>query len=178
MRYNTECSRIIPQLAVVPKKAIFIVFLITFTFTWERHSQDMGVEEIRAYLSYLATDRKIAASTQNIALSALLFLYRQVLRVDRPNIENIERARQTRHLPVVLTREEVKTLLSNIEGVENLITSLLYGTGMRLTEGLRLRVKDIDFSGQGIITRYGKGKEDRITMLPEQLIQPLKQQLN
>jgi len=100
----------------------------------------MGVEEIRAYLSYLATDRKIAASTQNIALSALLFLYRQVLRVDFPNIENIKRARQTRHLPVVLTREEVKTLLSNIEGVENLVTSLLYGTGMRLTEGLRLRV--------------------------------------
>lgn len=138
----------------------------------------MGVEEIRAYLSYLATDRKIAASTPNIALSALLFLYRQVLRVDLPNIENIERARQTRYLPVVLTREEVKTLLSNIEGVENLVTSLLYGTGMRLTEGLRLRVKDIDFSGQGIITRDGKGKEDRITMLPEQLIEPLKQQLN
>ena len=138
----------------------------------------MGVEEIRAYLSYLATDRKIAASTQNIALSALLFLYRQVLRVDLPNIENIERARPTRHLPVVLTREEVKTLLSNIEGAENLVTSLLYGTGMRLTEGLRLRVKDIDFSGQGIINREGKGKEDRITMLPEQLIEPLKQQLN
>ena len=86
----------------------------------------MGVEEIRADLSYLATDRKIAPSTQNIALSALLFLYRQVLRVALPNIENIERARQTRHLPVVLTREEVKTLLSNIEGVENLVASLLF----------------------------------------------------
>ena len=85
----------------------------------------MGAEEIRAYLSYLATDRKIAASTQNIALSALLFLYSQVFRVDLPNIENIERARQTRHLPVVLTREEIKTLLSHIEGIEHFDNFLL-----------------------------------------------------
>jgi len=85
----------------------------------------MGAEEIRAYLSYLATNRKIAASTQNIALSALLFLYSQVFRVDLPNIENIERARQTWHLPVVLTREEIKTLLSHIEGIEHFDNFLL-----------------------------------------------------
>lgn len=160
------------------EKSYLYYILDYIYFHNKRHPQDMGVEEIRDYLSHLATDKKIAASTQNIALSALLFLYRQVLRVNLPNIENIERARQTRHLPVVLTREEVKNLLSNIEGVEHLVISLLYGAGMRLTEGLRLRVKDIDFSGKGIIIRDGKGKEDRITMLPEQLIEPLKQQLN
>ncbi len=93
----------------------------------------MGVEEIRAYLCHLATNKKIAASTQYIAL---LLLYRQVLQVALPNIKNIEIARQTRHLPVVLTREGVKTLLSDIEGIEHLVTSLLYGTVMRLTEEL------------------------------------------
>jgi integron integrase len=144
----------------------------------KQHPQDMGVAEIRAYLSHLATDKKVAASTQNIALSALLFLYRQVLQVNLPNIDNIERARRPRHLPVVLTREEVKTMLSQIEGVEQIVISLLYGTGMRLMEGLRLRVKDIDFSGKNIIIRDAKGQQDRITMLPEQLIEPLKQQLN
>ena len=92
----------------------------------------MGAEEIRAYLSYLATDRKIAASTQNIALSALLFLYSQVFRVDLPNIENIERARQTWHLPVVLTREEIKTLLSHIEGIEHFDNFLLCCESSRL----------------------------------------------
>jgi integrase len=121
----------------------------------------MGVEEIRAYLSHLATDKKVAVSTQNIALSALLFLYRQVMQVDLLNIENIERARRTKHLPVVLTRDEAKRLLANIEEVEHSVVSLLYGTGMRLLEGLRLRVKDIDFGGNAIIIRDGKGAEDQ-----------------
>ena len=154
----------------------YIYYILDYIyFHNKRHPQDMGVEEIRAYLSHLATDKKVAASTQNIALSALLFLYRQVMQVDLPNIENIERARRTKHLPVVLTRDEAKRLLANIEGVEHLVVSLLYGTGMRLLEGLRLRVKDIDFGGNAIIIRDGKGAEDRIVMLPEQLVEPLKQ---
>jgi integron integrase len=160
------------------EKSYLYYILDYIYFHNKRHPQDMGVEEIRSYLSHLATDKKIAASTQNIALSALLFLYRQVLQINLPNIDNIERARRTRRLPVVLTREEVKIMLSHIEGVENLLTSLLYGTGMRLTEGLRLRVKDIDFSRKSIIIRDGKGQQDRITMLPEQLIEPLQKQLN
>ena len=144
----------------------------------QQHPQDMGMEEIQAYLSYLATDKKVAASTQNIALSALLFLYRQVLQVNLPNIDNIERAKRKKRLPVVLTREEVKTILNQIKGVEHLVLSLLYGTGMRLMEGLQLRVKDLDFSGKSIIIRDGKGQQERITMLPEQLIEPLQRQLN
>jgi integrase len=99
------------------------------------------------------------------------------MEVNLPNIENIERARRTKHLPVVLTCDEAERLLANIEGVEHLVVSLLYGTGMRLLEGLRLRVKDIDFGGNAIIIRDGKGAEDRIVMLSEQLVEPLKQQL-
>ncbi len=144
----------------------------------QQHPQDLGVEEIRVYLSHLATEKKVAASTQNIALSALLFLYRQVLQVNLPHIDNIERARRPKRLPVVLTREEIKTILSQIEGFEHLVVSLLYGSGMRLMEGLCLRVKDIDFSQKKIMIRDGKGKQDRLTMLPEQLVEPLKLQLN
>ena len=156
----------------------YLYYIIDYIrFHNKQHPQDLGVEEIRCYLSYLATDKKVAASTQNIALSALLFLYRQVLQVDLPHIDNIERARRPKRLPVVLTREEIKAILSQIEGVEHLVISLLYGSGMRLMEGLRLRVKDVDFSQRSIIVRDGKGKQDRITMLPEKLIEPLKRQL-
>jgi integron integrase len=144
----------------------------------KQHPQELGVEEIRAYLSHLAIQKNVAASTQNIALSALLFLYRQVLQVDLPRIENIERARRPKRLPVVLTREEVQAILPHIEGVEHLFISLLYGSGMRLMEGLQLRVKDIDFSNKSIIIRDGKGQQDRITMLPEKLIEPLHKQLS
>ena len=157
----------------------YIYYILDYIyFHNKKHPEDMGVEEIRTYLSHLATDKKVAASTQNIALSALLFLYRQVLKVDLPHIDNIERARRPKRLPVVLTREEVKIILNNIQGVEQIVISLLYGTGMRLMEGLRLRVKDIDFSGKNIIIRDGKGRQDRITMLPERLIEPLQRQLN
>jgi site-specific recombinase XerD len=143
----------------------------------KRHPQEMGVDEIRTYLSHLATEKKVAASTQNIALSALMFLYRQVMQVDLPNIDDVVRARQNRRLPVVLTRDKVKKLLANMEGVECLVASLLYGTGMRLLEGLRLRVKDIDFGRNAIIIRDGKGAEDRIVMLPDRSLAPLRNQL-
>jgi integron integrase len=146
-------------------------------FHKKRHPKEMGIEDIRAYLSHLAVERRVAASTQNVALSALLFLYRQVLSIDLPYIDSIERANRPVRLPVVLTRTEVQALLANLSGVQHLITSLLYGSGMRLTEGLSLRVKDIDFEYRQITIRDGKGSVDRITMLPTSLVDPLKQQL-
>jgi integron integrase len=143
----------------------------------KRHPKDMGGSEIRAYLSHLATSRHVAASTQTVALSALLFLYRQVLGIDLPYIDGIERAKRPQRLPVVFTRSEVKQILANIDGVHHLIISLLYGTGMRLMECLRLRVKDIDFEYGQITVRDGKGQKDRHTMLPKSLIEPLQLQM-
>ena len=143
----------------------------------KRHPKDMGAPEIRAYLSHLAIQRNVAASTQTVALSALLFLYRQVLDIELPYIEDIERARRPQRLPVVFTRSEVKRILANLDGIQHLIVSLLYGAGMRLMEGLRLRVKDLDFEYHQITVRDGKGHKDRRTMLPSILVEPLQQQL-
>jgi integron integrase len=142
-----------------------------------RHPREMGADEIRAYLSHLAIERQVAASTQTVALSALLFLYRQVLEIELPYIDDIERAKQPERLPVVFTRTEVKQILAHLDGVHLLIASLLYGTGMRLTEGLRLRVKDVDFEYRQITVRDGKGNKDRITMLPNSLMESLQLQL-
>ena len=122
-------------------------------------------------------NRNVAASTQTVALSALLFLYRQVLGIELPFIDDIERAKRPQRLPVVLTRSEVKRILANLDGIQHLIVSLLYGTGMRLMEGLRLRVKDLDFEYHQITVRDGKGQKDRRTMLPNSLVEPLQQQL-
>jgi integron integrase len=146
-------------------------------FHKKRHPKDMGVEEIRAYLSHLAVERHVAASTQNVALSALLFLYAQVLSINLPYIDSIERANRPARLPVVLTRAEVKAILAQLSGIQQLIASLLYGSGMRLSEGLSLRVKDVDFAYRQITIRDGKGQVDRITMLPTSIIEPLQQQL-
>ena len=132
----------------------------------------MGASEVRAYLSHLATDRHVAASTQTVALSALLFLYRQVLDIELPYIDGIERAKRPQRLPVVFTHSEVKQILANLDGVYHLVISLLYGTGMRLMKGLRLRVKDIDFEYCQITVRDGKGQKDRHTMLPKSLVEP------
>ena len=125
----------------------------------------------------IATDKQVAASTQNVALNALLFLYRQVLQLELPYIDNIERAKRPQRIPVVFTRTEVKAILSNLEGIHHLMASLLYGSGLRLSECLRLRVKDIDFEYQQITVRDGKGQKDRVTMLPNSTILPLKLQL-
>jgi site-specific recombinase XerD len=114
-------------------------------FHGKRHPAEMGVPEIRAYLAHLAIERHVTASTQNGALSALLFLYREVLHVDMPYIDGIERARQPTHLPVVFTRQEVQAILSQLHGIHHLMASLLYGAGLRLMECVRLRVKDLDF---------------------------------
>jgi len=144
----------------------------------KRHPKEMGESEVRAFLTHLANDRNVAASTQNQALNALLFLYQKVLLHDLPWVGDFERARRPKRIPEVLTREEVRRLLGQLTGTHHLVASLLYGTGLRLLEALRLRVKDIDF-GQGIIiVRDGKGDKDRVTMLPESLITPLKAQLH
>jgi integron integrase len=143
----------------------------------KRHPKEMGVDEIRAYLSHLAVEKNVAASTQNVALSAVLFLYQQVLKVELPYISNIERAQKPVRLPVVFTQTEVKQVLSHLQGVHHLLASLLYGSGLRLSECLRLRVKDLDFEYRQITVRDGKGEVDRKTMLPESLIAPLKRRL-
>lgn len=143
----------------------------------KRHPKEMGVDEIRQFLSHLATDLHVTASTQNVALAALLFLYREVFQIDLPLIESVERAKRPQRVPVVLTPEEVKRVLANISGTNHLIASLLYGAGLRLMEGVRLRVKDLDFAYKQIIVRDGKGEKDRRTILPQPLVQPLQHHL-
>jgi integron integrase len=142
-------------------------------FHRKRHPAGMGTDEIRRFLSHLATDRSVAASTQNQALSAILFLYREVLGVELPYVEGIERARRPARVPVVLTREEAEGILSRVGGAYHLMASLLYGSGLRLMECVRLRVKDIDFGYRQITVRDGKGEKDRRTVLPESLVEPL-----
>jgi integron integrase len=146
-------------------------------FHRKRHPKDLGVDEVRAYLTHLAVDKNITASTQNVALSALLFLYRDVLKIDLPAIDHIEYARHSRRVPVVFTRTEVKVILSKLAGTPHLVASLLYGAGLRLNECLHLRVKDIDFEYCQITVRDGKGDKDRVTMLPQSAIEPLRRQL-
>lgn len=146
-------------------------------FHHKRHPREMGETEIRAFISHLAVSENISASTQTVALSALLFLYRDVLKQELPYVANIERAQKPKRLPVVFTRDEVKRLLANLEGMHWLIGALLYGSGLRLMECLRLRVKDIDFTYGQITVRDGKGEKDRITMLPAKLKSPLTRHL-
>lgn len=135
-------------------------------FHGKRHPSEMGEGEINAFLTYLAVERKVSASTQTQALCALLFLYRTVPEREVGELEGLVRARRRRKLPVVLTREEVRSVLAGLHGLDRLFLTLLYGTGMRLMEALRLRVKDVDFSSHQIIVRDGKGAKDRTTMLP------------
>lgn len=133
----------------------------------KRHPLDMGAGEVEAFLTHLAVAGKVSASTQNQALSAVLFLYREVLGVELPWLTDVVRAKQPQRLPVVLTRTEVRAVLEQMKGVYSLMASLLYGTGMRLMECVRLRIKDIDFERMEILIRDGKGAKDRITMLPD-----------
>lgn len=142
-----------------------------------RHPRTLGGAEVEAFLSGLAVERNVAASTQNQALSALLFLYRDVLRMELPWMESVVRAKRPRRLPTVLSVEEVRRLLAMLEGRPWLMASLLYGTGMRLMECLRLRVQSVDFARSEILVRNGKGGKDRRTMLPRALEEPLRQQV-
>ena len=138
-------------------------------FHGKRHPREMGVDEIRAYLAYLAVEQEVATSTQNAALCALLFLYRDVLQIALPRIDGIERANRPAKIPTVFSRDEVRCLLAQLDGTNWLLASLLYGAGLRLLECLRLRVKDIDFTYNQIIVREDKGATDRVTVLPQTL---------
>ena len=135
-------------------------------FHHKKHPSAMGATEIVAFLSWLAVDRRVSASTQNQALSALVFLYSQVLGLDIGPIEHVPRARMPDKLPVVLSREEIARLIKHVGGMMWLIVALLYGTGLRLEECVGLRVKDLDFDRNQIVVRRGKGQKDRVTMLP------------
>jgi len=132
----------------------------------KRHPADMGEAEIGQFLSSLALDGKVSASTQNQALSALLFLYREVLHRDVAWVEGVIRARAPRRLPVVLAREEVRAVLQEMRGTPKLMALLLYGAGLRLLECARLRIKDVEFISNQILVRGGKGDKDRVTLLP------------
>ena len=149
-------------------------------FVWfhgKRHPKDMGAAEIEAFLSNLAVERAVSASTQNQAKSAVLFLYKEVLQIELPWLDNVTQAKVPKRLPVVMTQNEVRAVLARMDGTVWLICSLLYGSGLRIMECLRLRVKDVDFERCEILVREGKGFKDRVTMLPASLVQPLKQQL-
>jgi integron integrase len=144
----------------------------------KQHPKDLGEAEITAFLTHLAVNRNVTPSTQNQALSALLFLYKKVLMQDLEWLDNVVRAKRPSRLPVVLSKSEIMLLLENLSGINKLLAYLLYGTGMRVMEALRLRVTDIDFEYKQIVIRSGKGNKDRTTILPEKLIAPLKKQLS
>jgi integron integrase len=143
----------------------------------KKHPKEMGAPEIEAFLTHLAVQEKVAASTQNQAFSALLFLYRHVLQIELPDSIEAVRALRPRRLPTVLTPEETLCLLDQLTGTYQLMARLLYGSGLRLMECIRLRVKDVDFARREIIVRDPKGRVDRVTMLPEKLIAPLQAHL-
>ncbi|MDP3584390.1 MAG: integron integrase [Thiobacillus sp.] len=143
----------------------------------KRHPLEMGAREVEAFLTHLAVKGRVAASTQNQAKSALLFLYREVLERDMPWLEDVERAKTPKRLPVVLTQEETQAVLSRLKGTHWLVAGLLYGSGLRIMEALRLRVKDLEFKRGEILVREGKGFKDRVTMLPAMLVEPLKAHL-
>ena len=147
-------------------------------FHGRRHPGEMGKREVEAFLTSLAVERNVSAATQNQALSALLFLYRDVLEIELPWLEDVTHAKKPSRLPTVLTSEETAALLDQVvDGEVKLIIRLLYGSGLRLLEGLRLRVKDVDLARRELIVRDGKGGKDRVTMLAAQLVEPLRLQI-
>ena len=147
-------------------------------FHGKRHPREMGVSEIRSFLSWLAGKREVSAATHQQALSALLFLYRDVLELEVPWLGDIERPKKPKRLPAVLSVDEAGRLLSLMEGLHGLMARLLYGTGMRLMECVRLRIKDVDFDQRQILIRSGKGDKDRVTMLPDSIVEPLRAHLH
>jgi integron integrase len=140
----------------------------------KRHPKDLGAQDVEAFLTHLAVAGQVSASTQNQAKSALLYLYREVLEIQLPWLDNVTQAKAPKRLPVVLTVTEVQSLLSRLTGTHLLVASLLYGGGMRLMEAVRLRIKDVEFSRREIVIREGKGFKDRVTMLPEAVVVSLK----
>ncbi|WP_449371482.1 integron integrase [Thiomonas sp.] len=146
-------------------------------FHHKRHPREMGAAEVQAFLTWLAVEGQVSASTQGQALAALLFLYKQVLAVDLPWLDEVVRAKRPQRLPTVLTPDEVRRLLAQLEGTQALMGRLLYGTGMRLMECLRLRIKDVDLARREITIRQGKGDKDRRTMIPTSLLSDLSEQI-
>jgi integron integrase len=146
-------------------------------FHGKRHPREMGAPELTAFLSDLAVQRNVAASTQNQALHAILFLYRDVLKIDLPWLNEVQRAKKPLRLPIVFTREEVKALLAQLQGTTWLMATLTYGSGLRLLECLKLRVKDVDLHYKQLLVRDAKGQKDRVTMLPNSLIDPMRTHL-
>jgi len=146
-------------------------------FHGKHHPKDMGAQEVEAFLTHLAVEGRVAASTQNQAKNALLFLYKEVLEIELPWLNNVTQAKAPKRLPVALTRAEVQALLARLEGTHWLTASLLYGSGLRIMQGLRLRVKDVELTRREILVRDGKGSKDRVTMLPTALLAPLKTHL-
>lgn len=142
------------------------------------HPDKLGKDDIRKFLNYLATERNVSASTQNQALQGILFLYKEIINKDVGWIDDIERPTKPKHIPVVFTKTEAHTIINNMSGIPQLITQLLYGSGLRLSEALSLRVKDISFEYRHIIIRDAKGEKDRITLLPESLIPKIKAQID
>jgi integron integrase len=138
----------------------------------------MGGDEVRDFLSHLASELRVAPATQAQALAALLFLYKRVLNIDLPWIDDVVRAHRPKRLPTVLTQTEARRVIAHLSGVHWLITSVLYGSGLRLLEGLRLRVKDIELDRRRILVRNGKGAKDRVTILPTSLVEPLRTHLD
>jgi len=146
-------------------------------FQKKRHPLDMGEAEISQFLTFLATHDRVAAATQNLALNAIVFLYKHVLQKDLGEFESIVWSKKPKHLPVVLNRQEIHNLFSRLRGRDHIMASLLYGSGLRLIECLRLRAKDIDVSMCQVTVRSGKGGKDRVTMWPQSLVGPLQRQL-
>jgi integron integrase len=144
----------------------------------QRHPDQLGAPEVAGYLCHLASNRQVSASTQNQAFSALLFLYRDVLGRELAGLDDVPRARLPERLPVVLAREEVAAVLRHLQGTPRIMCALLYGGGLRLLECCRLRVKDVDFARQEITVHDGKGRRDRVTVLPAQLVPPLRAHLD
>lgn len=160
------------------------VYWVRFFVRWSaraggamRHPRDMGAADVQAFLTMLASERHVSSSTHNQALSALLFLYRDVLNTELPWMQDIQRPQQPKRIPSVLTQAEVGALLAQMQGTEALLARLLYGTDMRLMEGIRLRIKDVDFDRKVIVVRQAKGNKDRVVMLPHSLLDTLRQQL-
>ncbi|MDZ7789031.1 MAG: integron integrase [Xanthomonadales bacterium] len=136
-------------------------------FHGKKHPSDMGKRDVEAFLTYLAVDRNVAASTQNLALSAILFLYRDVLKVELPWLDDVVRAKKPARMPVVLERDEVRMIMARLPVPQDLVVKLLYGSGLRLTEALRLRIKDVDLKRRELVIRDGKGAKDRVTVLAD-----------
>lgn len=156
----------------------YVRWIIRFIkFCGTKHPLNIDPEEITRYLNYLSVTRNVAASTQNQALCAIVFLYNQVLEKELPELKEIQWSKRPQKLPVVLTRREVKILMKELQGIPLLVAQLLYGSGLRVSEAIRIRVKDVDFDYQQLIVRDGKGKKDRITVLPSAVVGRLKQQV-